>query len=508
MVNIAVTDTMRRSLNRISLILSLTLLIPAAASASVVSDVSQQDAWRGSYVVRPVLEEGVVEITAVLMGNVEGGVVWRNADFSERKASQSRPEAVDGFGQTLRVATHPLGWTITGGTGGGMRLSYQVIAPGPEPIGTDGVGIGSESLYAPGYELFLYPDPVLAAVPVGDAGGVEGALDVQIDVIFDIPISWRIIVPWQGYGRSYDPADRNGLWNAIVAAGDFRRLTVRAAGIDVIVGVQGRRPTLDSSVTEIVRRILLFGQQTFEVSTGSRMTILLPRIARGGREVIRLGSSVSFGWDSTVNIPADPNAVHQLARELLLLWQGTPSFASDWYTEGATDYLAWLLLLRENLIQRQTFRQQLLLTEQRYRSHPRAEEWSFAQEEARYAARQLIRRNADAEGDTLADLPSSTSDPESLARSKGALVALVLDATVANLTEGQRRITDVMGLYYRWKASSGAGTAMRDSDLMAVCAAVTNGNFLDDFFAFQVSSTDPPPTATALNYIMGWESGG
>ncbi len=508
MVNIALTDTMRRILCGISLILFLSLLIHAAASASVVSDASRQNTWRVSYVIRPLLEEGVVEVTAVLMGDVEGSVVWRHADFSERRASQSRPEAVDGFGQVLRVATHPRGWTISGGTGGGMRLSYQVIATGPEPIGADGVGIGSESLYAPGYELFLYPDPVLTAVPVGVEGGVEDPLEIQIDVIFDIPISWRIIVPWQGYGRSYDPGDRNGLWNAIVAVGDFRRFAVRTAGIDVIVGVQGRRPSLDSSITEIVRRILLFGQQTFEVATGSRMTIVLPRITQGGKDVLRLGSSVSFGWDSTVNIPADPEAVHQLARELLLLWQGTPSFAPDWYTEGATDYLAWLMLLRENLIQRQTFRQQLLLTEQRYQSHPKSREWSFAQEEARYAARGLIRRNAEAGNDTLADLPSNTSDPESLARSKGALVALVLDATVANLTDGQRRITDVMGLYYRWKASSGAGTAMRDSDLMAVCAAITNGDFLDDFFVLQISSTDPPPTAAALNDIMGWEGGG
>ncbi|MFC1627730.1 hypothetical protein ACFL3H_01290 [Gemmatimonadota bacterium] len=499
---------MRRILCGISLSLSLLLLIPAAASGSEVSDASRQNAWRVSYVIRPLLEEGVVEVTAVLMGDVEGSVVWRHADFSERRASQSRPEAVDGFGQTLRVATHPRGWTITGGTGGGMRLSYQVIATGSDPIGADGVGIGSESLYAPGYELFLYPDPVLTAMPAGVEGGVESPLDIQIDVIFDIPISWRIIVPWQGYGRSYDPGDRNGLWNAVVAAGDFRRFTVRAAGIEVIVGVQGRRPSIDASITEIVRRILLFGQQTFEVATGSRITIVLPRITRGGKDVIRLGSSVAFGWDSTVNIPADPVAVHQLGRELLLLWQGTTSFAPDWYTEGATDYLAWLMLLRENLIQRQTFRQQLLLTEQRYRSHPKSGEWSFAEEEARYTARRLIRRNAESGIDTLAGLPSGTSDLESLARSKGALVTLVIDAAIAYETGGQRRITDVMGHYYRWKASSGAETAMRESDLMAVCAAVTESTFLDEYFSRLVYSRDHPGTAAALNDIMGWEGGG
>jgi len=504
MINIALTDTMRRILCRISLILFLLLLIPGAVSASAVSDASRQDAWRVSYVIRPLLEEGAVEVTAVLMGDVEGSIVWRHADFSDRRASQSRPEAVDGFGQTLRVATHPRGWTITGGTGGGMRLSYQVIATGPDPIGADGVGIGSESLYAPGYELFLYPDPILTAGPVG----VESPVDIQIDVIFDIPISWRIIVPWQGYGRSFDPGNRDGLWNAIVAAGDFRRFTVRAAGIDVVVGVQGRRPTLDSSITEIVKRILLFGQQTFEVATSSRMTIVLPQITQGGKEVMRLGSSVSFGWDSTVSIPADPDAVHQLARELLLLWQGTPSFAPDWYTEGATDYLAWLMLLRENLIQRQTFRQQLLLTEQRYLSHPRSGEWSFAQEEARYTARQLIRRSADAGSDTLASLPSSTSDRESLARSKGTLVTLVLDAAIAHETGGQRRITDVMSYYYRWKTSSGAETAMRESDLMAICTAVTESTFLDEYFSRLVFSRDQPGTAAALSDILGWEGGG
>ncbi len=496
---------MRRYLYCISLLLTLPLFLPAAAEGAIDRETPRQDVWRVSYVIHPVLDEGVVEVTAVLNGNVEGGVVWRHADFSNRRASQSRPEAVDGFGQTLRVATHPRGWTITGGTGGGMRLSWQVIAPGPEPVGADGVGISSESLYAPGYELFLYPDPSLAGISGGEAGDQP---DIKVDVIFDIPISWRIIVPWQGYGRSYNPVNRGDLWDAVVAAGDFRRVTVQAAGIDVIVGIQGRRPTLDSSIAEVVRRILMFGQQTFEVATGSRMTIVVPRIVPGGKEVVRLGSSVAFGWDTTVSFPTDPEAIHNLARELLLLWQGTPSFAPDWYTEGATDYLAWLMLLRENLIRRETFRQQLLLTEQRFLMHPKSGVWSFAQEEARYAARRLIRRAADAGIDTLAGLPPGTTDPASLARSKGALVALVLDAVIANETRGERRITDLMGHYYRWKVSSGAGGVNRESDLMAVCAAITESTFLDEYFARMVYSTSRPGTVEFLRIIMSWESGG
>jgi predicted metalloprotease with PDZ domain len=496
---------MRRFHYCISLLLAPWFIMTATAGEATGREPPRQESWRVSYVIRPVLDEGVVEVTAVLMGDVNGGVVWRHADFSSRRASQSRPEAVDGFGQSLRVATHPRGWTITGATGGVMRLSWQVIAPGHEPVGAAGVGISSESLYAPGYELFLYPDPALGGTAEGAGSGTDTLPEIQVNVIFDIPISWRIIVPWQGYGRSYDPGDQDDLWNAVVAAGDFRRIAVQAAGIDVIVGVQGRRPTLDNSISEIVKRILLFGQQTFEVATGSQMTIVVPRVVAGGEPVIRLGSSVAFGWDTTVNFPTDPGALHSLARELLLLWQGTPQFAPDWYTEGATDYLAWLMLLRENLITRQTFRQQLLLTEQRFLAHPKSWAWSFAQEEARYSARQLIRSPAGAVEDTLADYPGSTSDPASLARSKGALVALVLDALIAYETGGEHRITDVMGLYYRWKVSSGAANVDRESDLMAVCAAITGSTFLDEFFSGLVYSTSRPGTADALNDILDWE---
>lgn len=509
MVNIAHMHRIRRHLEAILLIPFLSLSqAPATGSSSLPED-SVQEPWHVSYVMRPSLEEGLVRITAVLVGEVGSGVVWRHADARMRRASQSRPEAQDGFGQSLRVAVHPQGWTITGGSGRGIQLTYEVTAPGPEPVGAGGVGIGSEAIYAPGYELFLIPDPALAAMPLTTGSEPARMVDVRADVIFDIPISWRIIVPWEGYGRRYNMNNITELWNGIVAAGDYRRQVIRAAGIDITVGIQGRRPSLDSTFGEIVRRVLLFGQQTFEVSPGDRMTVLLPRVVSGGETVIRMGHSVSFGWDSTLDIHGDVESLHQLSRELLLLWQDKPPEAPDWYAAGATDYLAWLLLLRENLIRRETFRQELLLTEQRYLAHPMAQEWSFAQEEARNAATEMGVVGSGRETGTSADIPRGPGDPSSLARSRGALVALTLDATIARLTGGRRRITDVMGLYYRWKSSAaGKVTVSRDSDLMAACAAVTGGDYLDDFFEVLVFSAGPPPTAESLADIMSRESGG
>ena len=115
MTNIAYMDALRRHLTRIRHAVLIVAVMAVALSSSgkaLCAEIStpdhlQQDAWRVTYVVRPSLETGSVGITAVLMGDVAGGVVWRHADIRTRRSTQSRPEAQDGFGQALRVAGHP-----------------------------------------------------------------------------------------------------------------------------------------------------------------------------------------------------------------------------------------------------------------------------------------------------------------------------------------------------------------------------------------------------------------
>ncbi len=457
---------------------------------------TQAEDWAITYVVRPALESGTVEITAVLVGETGSGVVWCYAGAVQRRGSLTRPEAYDGFGQQLRVAVHPRGWMVTGGSGAGMRLVWRVTAPGPEPVGVDGLGIGAESLYAQGYELFLAPDPELTPMPEPEAGGGRRTPAIRWEVFFDIPISWRIIVPWNGFGRRYEPVDPGALWGTIIAAGDFRRQSVRAAGVEVTIGIQGRRPAIDATVGDVVRRILLFGQQVFGVIPGDRLTVLLPTVAPGGGEVLRLGGSAAFGWESTVRLPGDVEALHQLTREILGLWQGALPGIPAWYSSGVTDYLAWLVLMRESLIPRGTFRQELLMAERRYRDHPYADRWSFAQEEARFSS----------SGTGLRDIPARPGDPAGLARSRGVVVALALDATLARLTGGQRRLTDLAGLVYR-RVVSGEEDLVGDAALMAACAELTGGDFLDDFFRDLVFMPGTPPVAEALADIMGREGG-
>lgn len=451
------------------------------------------------------MEDGAVEVTAVLMGEVGGGIVWRHADPRRRTAVQSRPEAEDGFGQQLRVASHPQGWTIMGGSGGGMRLSYRVTAPGPLPIGAAGVGINAESVYAPGYELFLAPDPGLS---VGSAAGTSGgrSLDVRMEIVFDVPISWRIVVPWEGFGRNYRPAGIEDLWSSIVAAGDFRRHSVRAAGIDLTIGIQGREPGGDASVIEAMRRVLGAGQQIFGTLPATSLTVVLPRLAPGGVPAARLGSSLALGLGERGVQPWEVDDLHRMARQLLRLWQGEVIGGPAWYYEGATDYLAWLVLLRQNLIGRDVFRQQILVAERNYLAHPHAEDWSFAQEEARsvrraYAPAGSVGTGEGAGSDALPD----TGSPDSLARTRGMVVALTLDATIARLTAGENRLSDLMRTVYTWNRRGGERRLGNAADLMAACAEITGGDYLDSFFERLVFGTTRPPTAEALADILDRE---
>jgi hypothetical protein len=456
------------------------------------------ETWRVSYVVRPLLDEHAVEVVAVLFGEVGGGVVWRHADPRLRRGEQSRPEAMDGFGQPLRVDAHPRGWTVTGGSGGGMRLSWRVTVPGTAPVGAAGLGISAEALYGPGYELFLIPDPALTA-----GGGIAAAGGpIQTEVIFDIPISWRILVPWEGFGRNYRPSDPSRLWSTILAAGDFRRQNFQTAGMEVVVGIQGRRPEEDLLIVQVVRRVLTAGQQIFGALPAGSLTVLIPSVAAGGAASLRLGESLALGWGEHLNVMENVTALHTLARELLRLWLGPDGSAPAWFAEGGTDYLAWLALLRQELIQRDQFRQQILRSEQVYLAHPHASDWTFVQEEARLRA-----SVQDPDAVPPGTLPGAAVDwTGSLARERGVVVALALDATIARLSRGQRRFTDLArAVWRRRNLQTGTVGAIQDADLMAACATVTGGDYLDGFFQALIFAVGRPPTAEALADIMNRE---
>jgi predicted metalloprotease with PDZ domain len=448
--------------------------------------------WRVSYVVRPLLDEHAVEVVAVLFGDVVSGVVWRQADQRMRRGLVTRPEASDGFGQPLRVDAHPQGWTISGGAGGGMRLAWRITAPNLDAQGADGLGIDAEALYGPGYEVFLVPDRGLTA----SATETPAAARITVEVIFDIPVSWRILVPWEGFGRNYRPASLEALWGTILAVGDFRRQSVSTAGMDVVVGIQGRRPEGDGMIVQAVRRILTAGQEIYGSLPTSSLTVLIPSVAPGGAESLRLGNSLALGWGDRVNLMDDVPALHTLARELLRLWIGPAGSAPAWFAEGGTDYLAWLTLLRQDLIGRDPFRQRILRAEQEYLAHPHAGDWTFAQEEARLrtGAENLPRGPG---GEAGRNVPTGAG---TLARTRGLAVALALDATIARLSAGQRRFTDLVRTVHRTRGLSGA--TVLEADLMAACATVTGGDYLDAFFTALVFTPGRPPVAEALADII------
>lgn len=461
------------------LLAALVLGLPEGADAQFEEP---ERVWTLDYVLRPAFEGPSMEVTAVLRGDISGGVVWYMARGSEAQVDRSRPEARDGFGQPLRVASVEEGWVITGGSGEGMRISYTLSSPEERPRGSGGVGFGSEVLYGPAGAIFLVPAPAQDPDPSGDRLRIG-----PIEVVFDIPVSWHIVVPWEGYGRRYRPEGPGELWEAIVAVGDLRRRVVEIAGIEVTIGIQGRRPSMDTAVMEAVRRVLRTGQEVYGAPASRRMTVVLPEVRPGGARVTRLGRSLAMDWNDRPGASTETDLLHQMTRELLFMWRGVEPPEPAWYAEGMTDYLAWLVLLRQNLVDGEEFSQRILAAERSYLDHPHHTDWSLVQEEARL----------DRAGLTM---------PSSLARSRGAVVSLALDATLARLSGGRSRLTDLLGTVHRARMKEkGKPAAIQNADIMSACSVLTGGDYLDEFFTTLVFGTGRPPTAEALADILGRE---
>ncbi|MFO7768469.1 MAG: hypothetical protein R6W82_05895 [bacterium] len=472
------------------LLLLLLLLLSLSLPVSIPGRTAAQSGgpervWTLDYVLRPAFEGRSMEVTAVLRGDISGGVLWHTGRRMEAQVERSRPEARDGFGQPLRAASVDRGWIITGGSGEGMRVSYTLSSSEELPRGADGVGFGSEVLYGPGEAIFLIPasadsdDPDRPPLRMG-----------EIEVVFDIPVSWRIVVPWEGYGRRYRPRDTGELWEAIVAVGDLRRRIVEIAGIEVTIGIQGRRPSMDTLVMEAVRRVLRTGQEVYGAPASPRMTVVLPEVRRGGARVLRLGRSLGMDWNDGPGASAGTGMLHQMTRELLFMWRGIEPSEPAWYAEGVTDYLAWLVLLRQNLVDGEEFSRRLLASERIYLDHPHHEGWSLVEEEARMDREEL-------------------GMPSSLARSRGSVVALALDATLARLSGGRSRLTDLLGKVHRSRMTGPEGPApIQNADIMRACSTLTGGDYLVEFFTTLVFGPGRPPTAEALADVLNREGAG
>ncbi len=252
----------------------------------------------------------------------------------------------------------------------------------------------------------------------------------DITIHFDLPPGCRLSTPWESLPA--DPCmfvakDEVALTESFVLVGDHAKARVQVRSVDALLAVdrslQPSLPLLEGTLTNLLTAC----DGVFGGSPSTRSLVVVsthPKKDRFDGGVF--GNSVSLLLPEAPTMDNRRLWVPFLAHELVHLWSGQamrPQTQQDWFTEGFTEYYAYIMAYRQHAIRKED----------------------------------LIRRIENAcvsyyenlGAISILDAGSSSSHNTPLVYNGGFLLALVLDTKIRQMTAGEKRLDDVMQLLYR-----------------------------------------------------------
>jgi predicted metalloprotease with PDZ domain len=227
-----------------------------------------------------------------------------------------------------------------------VTLSYDVRLEHDKydwPGGTEEVSYRTdEGLMSTGYALFLVP-------------GVK--MIGKTEVTFKLPDHWKAHTPWRATARPnvFEADSRRELVNNVFFLGTARADTFKAGGIEITLLMGKRYWPQRANFVELIERQLA----TYQTMFGG------PPLAARYLLVINQGDSGdggafagSFSQYLKKNGEKDTRSVwgRIVAHELLHFWNGSTLVPAnpdeEWFKEGVTDYLTYVHMARNGMLER------------------------------------------------------------------------------------------------------------------------------------------------------------
>jgi predicted metalloprotease with PDZ domain len=322
---------------------------------------------------------------------------------------------------------------------------------------------------------------------------LKGMPQAPCRVRFKMPEGWDVATGLDKESDAYEARDYDTFADSPIELGRFTRRRFEQDGTTYELAMHG--PTdfdLDAFV-EMHRRIVaeparLFGDVPFR-----RYVFIYHFNNRfGGYGLEHLNSTIiQFHAPALARAP---QAIAPLtAHEFFHAWNvkrirprvlgpfdytGPVRTRALWWSEGVTDYYAWLILVRAGLINERQFLNTLGAEIAGLQNVP--ERLTQSVEEASWKVwdgRQPIDYY-----------------------NKGLLLGMLLDLRIRRLTDGRRSLDDVMRFLDRWFVKGGGGpigVGFEETDLLRAVNAVTGRDFADFFDAY-VAGTQELPYALEL----------
>lgn len=248
-----------------------------------------------------------------------------------------------------RLATEKidrLTWRVDGQRGDRIVVDYEVdLSHAAEPDWPDGprsTGVITidGAMSAIGGALFLVADSTRAKL-----------------VEFELPASWSVAAPWRRVNadpRRFEVGTGRDLTGNVFVVGRFEEARIEAGGLEVGLVMLGEHETAAPLVADALREIAASYTRLFGLQGSHRY--LMVWFADGEWE-----TGEGYHDSYVVVTPHTPTPrdrvvwAKSIAHELLHYWVGHRLEAADWaatqwFSEGFTEFVAWLTLIRTGLV--------------------------------------------------------------------------------------------------------------------------------------------------------------
>lgn len=305
-----------------------------------------------------------------------------------------------------------------------LRVSYDLVQD-VEGAPHAGRGAGYRPVVQPTY--FQWIGNTGLVVPGWDQ---RAPVDVRM-AWRDLPNGWTVANSFGARATSQRVRARlEDVLQAVYAGGDFRVTTTKVRGKTVAVAMRGAWTFSDADFATLVGRIV-GAERAFwrdDDQPYFLVTVLSLDRTEGQKSVGGTGLTDSFATFMTTNATTD-DVTYLLAHEYFHNWNSTklgrpaePEARIYWFSEGFTDYYAYLLLLRDGLLTREQYVARVNEVLRGYYTSP-----------ARSAKSERIEREFFTD-EAVSKQPYW----------RGALLAASWDARIRRATNGAKSLDDVM----------------------------------------------------------------
>jgi len=249
--------------------------------------------------------------------------------------------------------------------------------------------------------------------------------NVAARVKFDLPPTWRISTSWDDEGKNtYRTRDLFDLMDNALVIGAHEQRSIRIEGMRVVLAVDRKMVADVPMITDALSKQLASYKKVFNSIPNVNYLVAIRR------DKVTDGEAFNNSFNLMVSEERlqDHTIVwaNTVGHEMFHYWtnrlKGKDHENFEWFTEGFTEYYASLTLARVNLVSDNLWHRKL----------------------ERYFSRFFIMRNMIGEKTSLVDAGKNKIKNWLLIYGGGATVALVMDVTIRESTNGKRSLDDFM----------------------------------------------------------------